>query len=371
MRLRPLDFGGILTRAMTIYAGHFVTLGTLVLVTVVPVALAQYAIAVWEEPRLEAVLELFTHPERLRAGHFPPLSVTALEWLAASVVFRYAMLGIALGAVGAAVARIYRDEPAGLRTSYEPVLRRCAPLLGVVGISVMLLVSGYLASLLIVAIPLVVAAAFGPGLLAMVAPLAVLLVLLAVAFLLLVLEVTTACAVCSVVVEGLRLAASLRTTFERICNRRELGRALLCAVVVGAVGLTASTAVDTLALLGFPRSPGAYVTLDAVQRVLVLPFLALVFVVYYFDVRVRHEGLDLEIGAETGLGIADEDEPAYAPTAYLSGEERRLVKRFLERRDSLAPRQRREIAARLADRARPRVPADLQRLDDEGLLERL
>ena len=65
------------------------------------------------------------------------------------------------------------------------------------------------------------------------------------------------------------------------------------------------------------------------------------------------------------------EEPVYAATAYVSGEERAIVKRFLERRDSLDPQARIELARQLADRIRPRVPPDMQRLDDEPLLERL
>jgi hypothetical protein len=68
---------------------------------------------------------------------------------------------------------------------------------------------------------------------------------------------------------------------------------------------------------------------------------------------------------------ARDDEPVYASTAYLSGEERGLVKRFLERRDALSVERRSELAAQLAGRVRNRVPADLARLDDESLLERL
>lgn len=65
------------------------------------------------------------------------------------------------------------------------------------------------------------------------------------------------------------------------------------------------------------------------------------------------------------------EEPVYASTAYVSGEERSIVKRFLERRDELEPSRRAEIAHRLAERVRPRVPADMARMDDEDLLERL
>jgi uncharacterized RDD family membrane protein YckC len=65
------------------------------------------------------------------------------------------------------------------------------------------------------------------------------------------------------------------------------------------------------------------------------------------------------------------DEPVYASTAYLSGEERSLIKRFLERRDTLSADRRGELAAELAARVRNRVPPELARLDDESLLERL
>ncbi len=66
-----------------------------------------------------------------------------------------------------------------------------------------------------------------------------------------------------------------------------------------------------------------------------------------------------------------ESEPVYAPTAYLTGDERALIKRFLERRDALSVDRRAELAAQLAARVRERVPEDLRRLDDESLLERL
>lgn len=69
--------------------------------------------------------------------------------------------------------------------------------------------------------------------------------------------------------------------------------------------------------------------------------------------------------------IQHRNEPVYAPTAYLAGDERALIKRFLERRDSLDEDRRRELAASLAARVRGRVPPDLAQLDDESLLERL
>jgi uncharacterized RDD family membrane protein YckC len=63
--------------------------------------------------------------------------------------------------------------------------------------------------------------------------------------------------------------------------------------------------------------------------------------------------------------------PVYASTAFVSGEERALIRRFLERREGIVYERRATIAHQLAERVRPRVPAELQRLDDEALLERL
>jgi uncharacterized RDD family membrane protein YckC len=64
-------------------------------------------------------------------------------------------------------------------------------------------------------------------------------------------------------------------------------------------------------------------------------------------------------------------EPVYGATRYLSGEERALIARFLDRRDALSPDRRRALAGRIAERIRERLPSEMQAYDDEGLLERL
>lgn len=63
--------------------------------------------------------------------------------------------------------------------------------------------------------------------------------------------------------------------------------------------------------------------------------------------------------------------PVYAATAYVSGEERALIRRFLDRRSDLVDDRRVALAHQLAERVRPRLPQELQSLADEDLLERL
>jgi len=77
---------------------------------------------------------------------------------------------------------------------------------------------------------------------------------------------------------------------------------------------------------------------------------------------------------DAALGLPDEratGEPVYGATRYLSGDERALVARFLERRDALSGVRRVELAAQIAARVRDRLPPEMQAYEDEALLERL
>ncbi len=56
-------------------------------------------------------------------------------------------------------------------------------------------------------------------------------------------------------------------------------------------------------------------------------------------------------------------------TLSMSGAERAMVKRFLDRRDALDPYKRRELAGKIAALVRERAPVELRSLDDESLLE--
>lgn len=368
MELRPLDFGGIFERAIALYVRHFAPLAGAVAVAIAPVAVVQYVTFLREQPALDATLDVLQHPERLRTEHVPTLfdSPGTLAILIASALFGYYMLAFGVGAVAAGVARVYRDQPVTLRACYERVLARWSSIVVLVGVAVLALVAAYLVAVLIVAIPVFAISALASHALPSILPFAVAATIFAILFALLVIMVVSACAIDASIVEDRGAAVSLRLTFARIFKRAEFSRALLCAFAVAAIASLCFAIVDSLVYLGLSRWPAASVALDALARTLVVPFLAVVLALYYFDARVRHEGFDLEHTLRQRG-----DEPVYAPTAYLSGEERALIKRFLERRDSLTAQRRQELAARLAAPVRERVPVELRRLDDEMLLERL
>lgn len=71
------------------------------------------------------------------------------------------------------------------------------------------------------------------------------------------------------------------------------------------------------------------------------------------------------------LAVLREEAGAGPRPALLTAEEYAIVDRFVSRRAGLEPGVRGLLAARIADRLRPRLSADLQKLDDEDLLSRL
>jgi hypothetical protein len=96
--------------------------------------------------------------------------------------------------------------------------------------------------------------------------------------------------------EGSPAFTAIGLGFARIFNRRELGRAALVVLAISAIYV--GIYLVFFALFGLIQSvvhSFALVELASVPFSLVsTTFIALLFAVYYFDVRVRREGLDMQ-----------------------------------------------------------------------------
>jgi hypothetical protein len=366
MESGPLELSGIFDRAFALYVRAFAPWIGIAAAAVVPAAAVQYAVTLREQPQIDATLRLLEHPELLRHPHAPTLfdSPGSIGMTVASLLLGYLLLAFATGAVGAGVARLYRNERVGFRACYATVLPRWASITALLALVMLALAASYAAALVVVAIPVVTISLLAPGSLAVMIPFAATLTLLAILFAFALLMLVAGCGFCSIVVEKCSAFESLKLSCVRICNRVELGRALLCSIAIGAVAVFASASIDLFAFFGLSRWPALYTMVDTLARAAVVPFAAVAIAVYYFDLRVRQEGVDIETPPV-------EPQTIYAATRYLSGDERAAIATFLERRDAFSAPRRRAIASRLAAPVRPRVPEDLQRLDDESLLERL
>jgi uncharacterized RDD family membrane protein YckC len=129
---------------------------------------------------------------------------------------------------------------------------------------------------------------------------------------------------------------------------------------------------------GFPLDIGAAVVRNLVRvGELLLGYYAIAAVSTILSSENKRLG-DFAAGTlvvrDAALGLPAEraaGEPVYGATRYLSGDERALVARFLERRDALSDVRRVELAAQIAARVRDRLPPEMQAYEDEALLERL
>lgn len=367
MDAQPSGLGGIFDRAVMIYARNFAPFAAIAAVALAPAAVVQYFLALRERPHMDALMREFNHPTAGSVDKIAALfgSPSFLATTTISLLFGYLMLAFAMSAVAAGVGQLYQDHGFGLRSCYRVVLSRALSIVGLFALLEVVLIGAYAVAVVAATIPVAAISLAAPSSVIATLPIALTAVLVGVTFVLLLVVVVGAYGFCAIVVEGRPALEALRCGYASICNRRELGRALLCSLGVSVIAAAGAACVDLVALLGFARWTAAYTALDAAARTLVVPFVAIVLAVYYFDLRNRGDS------PTTVEELFERDEQIYAPTRYLSGPERKAIAAFLSRRDSLSPQRRRALAAQLAAPARERVPPELGRLDDEALLERL
>jgi hypothetical protein len=372
MELRPLDLAGILSRAATIYAGNAWRFIAMVFTAIVPLTIMQYFIARGEQPQIDATIAWLQLPQNVQATHIPPglASPNVLLFASASFAVTYLLLGFAMAAAGAGLAAYNRNEKISYGACMCTAVRRWQSITGAVLLVLALGVAATAAVVVGILIPLAAVAALAPAAIPLMSAFGMLALLVVLCFAVTMLLVVGAATIYAATLEDCSPSDALRRTLRRTCNRGELWRALVCASIVSAIVIAATAGVDILGFALLQHRAGLYLALDAAVRAVVVAFADIVFAVYYFDLRVRQEGYDLAMRVDYP-GMCAVEGIDYAPTRYLSGEERALVVAFIERRASLSPLYRRNLAARIVAPARTRVPDELAAMDDEALLERL
>lgn len=304
VELRPLGFGEIFDRAVTLYIRNFVPFAAIVMVLVIPLAILQYVIDLASQPQFEAMIRILAHPSLARTEHVPTIfdSPDSLAAFAAVLLLSYAIWPFVMNAVAVGVARLYRDRPVEFRACYEVVLRRWPQIVGVMGVEFLVVLGWYVAAVLVaMAIVFVVVAlgaalpafAFVLGLTAFLLVFALMLPLLAP------LVVALTFAMYAAVIEERGVVASLLLGFSRVFNRAEFWRALLFAIAVGAVVVGASTMFSMLGILAaFIHMPGLQAVIQTLPNAVISPFAVVLLAIYYFDVRIRREAFDLETSLE-------------------------------------------------------------------------
>ena len=304
MELRPLGFGEIFDRAVTLYIRNFVPFAAIVMVLIVPFAILQYVLALTEQPEYAAMINVLINPSSARGTHIPTIldSPSAVAVTLLVVLFAYLIAPFVMNSVAVGVARLYRNRPVEFRACYAAVLHRWPQILALMALEFVVVIGWYVGVVIVVMAFVFIAialATYVPVLGFALAIVAFVVTFILALLLLAPLLVALAFAMYAVVIEERDAIAGLQLGFARVLNRTEFWRALLFAIAVGAITFGASTMFSVLAILA------AMVHMAALQAVvqtlptaLINPFVVIVFAIYYFDVRIRREGYDLEASLE-------------------------------------------------------------------------
>ena len=312
MELRALGFGEIFDRAITLYVRNFAPFFAIVLTLVVPYAIVQFALESGQRGQLDAMMQAIAHPDRV-----PPmqsLMASPQQIIAALVVVAIfaALWPFAMAAVAVGVARLYRGLPVRFGDCYAAVLPRWPAMLLALLIEGAIVVAWYVVVVVLLGATVLVAALFVRlwlplGALAFVVAAAVAIALFAT---LAPLSVAFMFAMNAIVIEQRSAPNAIASAFGRIFTRTEFWRAVLIWIAMFAMlfGVTMFVGIVEWVAM-FAHASALAIVADALLRAAFTPFMIVLFSVYYFDVRIRREGFDLQTELEA-LGTPVAASPA-------------------------------------------------------------
>jgi len=295
--LRPLSIGEIFDRAVTLYVRHFALFTLIMLAVLLPLTILSY-FGTFGNTSYQQILQQATHPGRAAPA---PSITTMLQFegvLFLVVVLQLFLQPFANVAIAAAVGALYRAERPTWPQSYAVALRRWPAMLGTAFMEIIILGAIVFAGSFVFGLMVVIGVVVTRGSVAAAVVLGIVAVLLLIAWLAIIVLcfIALGFAFNAIGVEGSAAFTAIGLGFARIFDRRELGRASLVVLAVGAIYI--GIYLVFFALFGLIQALAhsfALVELATMPISLVSStFIALLFAVYYFDVRVRREGLDMQ-----------------------------------------------------------------------------
>ncbi|MBV8639694.1 MAG: hypothetical protein JO322_16560 [Candidatus Eremiobacteraeota bacterium] len=293
--LRPLGIGEIFDRAVTLYVRNFVTFTLMVLTLLAPLAVVQYVLLPDRGESLAQVIGQIEHPVKT-----PRAPVSNEEIVALMVIFAIAVVFAPFvnNAVAVGVAHVYNGGEPQYGASFAAVFRRWLPLLGTAILNVSILLGLYM----LMVVGLILLLTVGILLVRPALPLAVvvfafaIVALLAVLLLFLLLLIAYAFSMYSTSLEDASPVHAIGLAYRRIFNRVEFKKALLMAVAYIGLQIGVFLLSTTVALLAtfVVKNYAVELAVNTVVSAMMGAFLTILLAVYYYDVRTRIEGLDLE-----------------------------------------------------------------------------
>ncbi len=294
LQLRSLSLGEIFDRATTMYVRHVVPFTLIVFTLLAPLAVLRFA-------ALGASADDYTQlaNEILHPGTTPTIPVSLI-----GAVFGLGLLTLLLApfvnnAVACGVAARDDGEPLRYGAAFARVFARWLPLVGTLLLCGSIIFGVYVALILVVFVVAAIgAASFAASGVAGVVMI-VLGALVAIAFIATFAVVVMVClmALYATTIEAKRPPDAISQAFARIFNRRELWKALLFTLAYVALELIAMVVSASIAafMMYALHNLVLVVAFGTIANAMLSAYVTILLAVYYFDVRTRAEGLDLEM----------------------------------------------------------------------------
>jgi hypothetical protein len=295
--LRALGIGEIFDRAVTMYVRNFVVFTLIVLTLLVPLGVLQYLYTEKAGDSFAQILRQIQHPASTL--QYDASQIGALAGIVLLLLF---FAPFTNNAVAVGVASIYAGRRPSYRDGFARVFSRWAALVGTSILSMLVLIGTYFALVVALAIVSIVGVALTRGSIALsvIAVIALVLLILAGIMLFIVLVMCCAFALYATTIEGSRPGDAIGEAFRRIFNRREFRKALLIALAYLAleIGALILSGVVGLFILDYTHNSALQIAAGTVINAALTAFLTVLLAVYYYDVRTRTEGLDLEVALD-------------------------------------------------------------------------
>lgn len=311
--LRPLGLGEVLDRAVTLCVAHFVPLAIIFLVYAIPYAVVQY-LATQDLARVMSAIGAAMQTQGTRGPAGDASSVANMlrvaprlnGWYPLLLTMAFFVGPLPAAALIVACSKYYFGRATTLGEAYRIALLRWLPL---VGINLLYAVAGIMVYALVImlgialalALAFVVQALHGIGI-ALAVLVGVVVGVGSLAFLIVVvLAVQVSYFTC--VLEGAGSIAAFARGLRRVFVGVGLVRSLLVGVAYAtiAVGIAIVALVGDSLLAGLFHNAAAGTAYSTIVRVATAAFMTAFIAIFYYDLRVREEGLDLLVAADAAL----------------------------------------------------------------------
>lgn len=311
--LRPLGIGEVLDRAVTLCVRFFIPLTVVYVVFAIPQGIVQY----FAGRGLTRLITAFTaavqtqvatgrQADPAKLAHDLAGSPAPSGWLGVAWLLVFVVSPLAVAALVEMTAADYLGRPSSFASAYRTALNRWLPL---IGLNLLFALSGVVLYLVVVFVLVLLGLAVGflyvfshplGFIVGVPLGLAVFVALLAFAVI-----VTLALQVSyfTCVIERATPVRSFTASLSRVFGGIGLPRALLfgAAYLALALGIGLVALIGEVTVTSVLHSDVAAVTYATLLRIVTAIFTTAFVCIFYFDLRVREEGYDLQLAAQDVL----------------------------------------------------------------------